>query len=138
MQNVLVRQGALVVLLCRRFLHRRGLDINISIDLVDVLLGYLHLSLQVLFFFRLEGMLLPLRQVVRECRVLVCLERGGSKSKVVGCRGNGCVSSHRIAKQHVAELLLAVTGLLLGGQLRLMGLILVVEMRWKDLGHGLV
>ena len=39
MQNILIRLGALVVLLYRGFLHRRCLNINISIDLVDVLLG---------------------------------------------------------------------------------------------------
>ena len=83
-------------------------------------------------------MLLPLRQVVWECRVLVGLERGGSESEVVGCRGNGCIPSHRVAKQHVAKLLLAVIGLLLGGRPGLLGLILVVEVRWKDLGHSLV
>ena len=38
-QNILVRLGALVVLLYRGFLHSRCLNINISIDLVDILLG---------------------------------------------------------------------------------------------------
>ena len=81
-----------------------------------------------------------LRKIVRECRVLFGgLERGCSESEVVGCGSDGCISSHRIAKQHVTQFLLAVSGLILGWQPGLLGLlILVVEVRWKDLRHGLV